>query len=42
MTLNTIHTFNERKNTWELVGQMTEPRNGHAIEVIEYEAQKCP
>ena len=40
--LSTIHSFNVRRNTWELVGQMTEPRSNFAIEVIEDVAQQCP
>ena len=40
--IGTIHSFNVRRNTWELVGQMTEPRSRFAIEVIEDVAQQCP
>ena len=40
--LSTIHTLNMRRNTWELAGQMTSPRYGHAIQVIEDVAQQCP
>ena len=40
--LSTIHTFNVQRNTWELAGQMTEPRSEFAIEVIEDVAQQCP
>ena len=40
--LSTIHSFNVRNNTWELAGQMTSPRWGHAIQVIEDVAQQCP
>ena len=40
--LSTIHTLNVRRNTWELAGQMTSPRYGHAIQVIEDVAQQCP
>ena len=40
--LSTIHTLNMGRNTWELAGQMTSPRYGHAIQVIEDVAQQCP
>ena len=41
-TLSTIHTLNVGRNTWELAGQMTSPRVGHAIQVIDDVAQQCP
>ena len=40
--MSTIHTFNARRNSWELAGQTTEPRSESAIEVIEDVAQQCP
>ena len=40
--LSTIHSFNVRRNTWELAGQMTKPDYVFAIEVIEDVAQQCP
>ena len=40
--LNSILLFNQTEESWQPAGKMTEPRYGHAVEVIEGVSQLCP
>ena len=42
LRLNTIHFFNTTEQSWQPAGQMTVPREYHAVELIEDVSQNCP